>query len=131
MSGSRRTSGIPGTNPRPQPPSTSRIGYGTSIRSETTISARTAPRIRRTTSSVLIHVQFSRREPASDVEAWLSNVRYRSNNRMRNLHHPRMDEIALPDVLHALSDPVRLQIVRALGNGGGKWCRPVEGMGPK
>jgi DNA-binding transcriptional ArsR family regulator len=33
---------------------------------------------------------------------------------MRTLHHPRIDEIALPDVLHALSDPVRLQIVRAL-----------------
>jgi DNA-binding transcriptional ArsR family regulator len=33
---------------------------------------------------------------------------------MRNLHHPRVDELALPDVLHALSDPVRLQIVRAL-----------------
>jgi DNA-binding transcriptional ArsR family regulator len=33
---------------------------------------------------------------------------------MRHLHHPRIDEVTLPDVLHALSDPVRLQIVRAL-----------------
>jgi DNA-binding transcriptional ArsR family regulator len=33
---------------------------------------------------------------------------------MRHLHHPRIDEVTLPDVLHALSDPVRLQIVRSL-----------------
>jgi DNA-binding transcriptional ArsR family regulator len=33
---------------------------------------------------------------------------------MRALHHPRVDEIDLTDVLHALSDPVRLEIVRVL-----------------
>src|SRR4051812_17559368 len=59
-------------------------------------------------------MHFTRRRDPRDVEAWPSNVRYRSNDRMRTLHHPRIDEIALPDVLHALSDPVRLQIVRAL-----------------
>jgi DNA-binding transcriptional ArsR family regulator len=31
-----------------------------------------------------------------------------------NLHHPASDEIELPAVLHALSDPQRLQIVRLL-----------------
>jgi DNA-binding transcriptional ArsR family regulator len=30
------------------------------------------------------------------------------------LHHPRSDELSLPEVLHALSDPVRLEIVKAL-----------------
>ncbi|MEA2432491.1 MAG: hypothetical protein QOI19_2964, partial [Thermoleophilaceae bacterium] len=61
-------------------------------------------------------MELSRRRWARDVEARSSIVRYGSNNRMRNLHHPRIDEIALPDVLHALSDPVRLQIVRALAD---------------
>ena len=32
----------------------------------------------------------------------------------RALHHPATDELELTGVLHALSDPVRLQIVRAL-----------------
>lgn len=35
---------------------------------------------------------------------------------MRTLHHPRAEELALPDVLHALSDPVRLEIVRSLAD---------------
>ena len=30
------------------------------------------------------------------------------------LHHPAKDELELPAVLHALSDPQRLQIVRSL-----------------
>ena len=30
------------------------------------------------------------------------------------LHHPSVDELELPSVLHALSDPQRLAIVRAL-----------------
>jgi len=32
------------------------------------------------------------------------------------LHHPERDEIQLPAVLHALSDPQRLQIVRELAS---------------
>ena len=32
----------------------------------------------------------------------------------RALHHPAADELELTGVLHALSDPVRLQIVRTL-----------------
>ncbi len=30
------------------------------------------------------------------------------------LHHPAVDEIDLPSLLHALSDPMRLEIVRSL-----------------
>ena len=45
---------------------------------------------------------------------------------MRNLHHPRVDEVTLPDVLHALSDPVRLQIVRALADREEQSCSAVE-----
>ena len=45
---------------------------------------------------------------------------------MRNLHHPRIDEVTLPDVLHALSDPVRLQIVRALAEREEQSCSAVE-----
>src|SRR5919107_632259 len=45
---------------------------------------------------------------------------------MRNLHHPRADEVTLPDVLHALSDPVRLQIVRALSECEEQSCSGVE-----
>ena len=45
---------------------------------------------------------------------------------MRILHHPRVDEVSLPDVLHALSDPVRLQIVRALAECEEQSCSAVE-----
>jgi DNA-binding transcriptional ArsR family regulator len=33
---------------------------------------------------------------------------------MREPHHPSCEELELPAVLHALSDPARLQIVRKL-----------------
>jgi DNA-binding transcriptional ArsR family regulator len=33
---------------------------------------------------------------------------------LRDLYHPRVEDVALPSVLHALSDPVRLEIVRFL-----------------
>ena len=45
---------------------------------------------------------------------------------MRSLHHPHVEEIALPDVLHALSDPVRLQIVRELADHSEQACSAVE-----
>jgi DNA-binding transcriptional ArsR family regulator len=45
---------------------------------------------------------------------------------MRHLHHPRIDEVTLPEVLHALSDPVRLQIVRALAERSEQSCSSVE-----
>jgi DNA-binding transcriptional ArsR family regulator len=33
---------------------------------------------------------------------------------VRDLYHPRIEDVGLPGVLHALSDPVRLEIVRYL-----------------
>src|SRR3954466_3917006 len=71
-------------------------------------------------------MNFSRRSTRRRGEACTSQVRYCSNDRMRTLHHPRIDEIALPDVLHALSDPVRLQIVRALADREEQSCSSVE-----
>src|SRR3954453_8878365 len=71
-------------------------------------------------------VRHPRRRGDSHVEAWSSNVRYGSNDRMRTLHNPRINEITLPDVLHALSDPVRLQIVRALAEREEQSCSSVE-----
>ena len=38
--------------------------------------------------------------------------------RLKNLVHPDRDHIEIEGVLHALSDPVRLQIVRALAASG-------------
>lgn len=37
-----------------------------------------------------------------------------------------MEELSLPDVLHALSDPVRLQIVRSLADREEQNCSAVE-----
>src|SRR5919199_3731460 len=45
---------------------------------------------------------------------------------MRSLHHPRTEEIALEDVLHALSDPVRLKIVEAIADRSESNCSSVE-----
>jgi DNA-binding transcriptional ArsR family regulator len=38
------------------------------------------------------------------------------------LRHPGADEIELTDVLHALSDPIRLELVRQLDGGGERMC---------
>ena len=45
---------------------------------------------------------------------------------MRTLHHPRLEEVDLTDVLHALSDPVRLEIVRSLSDLQERPCSAVE-----
>ena len=45
---------------------------------------------------------------------------------MRTVHHPRVEEIDLTDVLHALSDPVRLEIVRLLADLKERPCSAVE-----
>ncbi len=37
-----------------------------------------------------------------------------ADSAMHDLHHPARDELQLGEVLHALSDPVRLQIVQSL-----------------
>jgi DNA-binding transcriptional ArsR family regulator len=41
---------------------------------------------------------------------------------MRTAHHPEIEDVALPEVLHALSDPVRLSIVRSLAHDGERCC---------
>jgi DNA-binding transcriptional ArsR family regulator len=38
---------------------------------------------------------------------------------VRTLHHPPAETLELTGVLHALADPVRLEIVRGLADGGG------------
>jgi DNA-binding transcriptional ArsR family regulator len=42
------------------------------------------------------------------------------------IHHPALDEIELPAVLHALSDPVRLRIVTGLAREDGRSCGSFE-----
>jgi DNA-binding transcriptional ArsR family regulator len=41
---------------------------------------------------------------------------------MRQVHHPDVHQVALTTVLHALSDPVRLTIVRTLASRGEQCC---------
>ena len=41
---------------------------------------------------------------------------------MRQVHHPDVQQVALTTVLHALSDPVRLSIVRTLASRGEQCC---------
>lgn len=41
---------------------------------------------------------------------------------MRNLHHPEREQLDLPAVLYALSDPTRLEIVRKLAGEGERAC---------
>jgi DNA-binding transcriptional ArsR family regulator len=41
---------------------------------------------------------------------------------VRTPPHPRIEQVPLPAVLHALSDPARLAIVRALGSDGEMAC---------
>jgi DNA-binding transcriptional ArsR family regulator len=45
---------------------------------------------------------------------------------MREPHHPSSAELELPTVLHALSDPARLEIVRRLGDGSEWACGGFE-----
>jgi DNA-binding transcriptional ArsR family regulator len=44
----------------------------------------------------------------------------------RVLHHPPVDSLELTGVLHALADPMRLQIVRALASGCEVRCGAFE-----
>lgn len=54
-------------------------------------------------------------------------VRDASNVRtMRAIPHPVRGQSSLPDVLHALSDPVRLEIVRALRDGAELSCGRLD-----
>lgn len=50
---------------------------------------------------------------------------------MRAYPHPSVDEVSLEHVLHALSDPVRLDIVRQLARDGEATCAALDGGRPK
>jgi DNA-binding transcriptional ArsR family regulator len=45
---------------------------------------------------------------------------------MRAAQHPQIDAVELPDLLHALSDPVRLEIVRYLSVTGERCCGELD-----
>ena len=45
---------------------------------------------------------------------------------MRSAHHVATDDMRLPNVLHALSDPVRLEIVRLLAAVDEQPCKGLE-----
>ncbi len=45
---------------------------------------------------------------------------------MRALVHPLQEQLALPALLHALSDPIRLEIVRALQDGNERSCGQID-----
>ncbi|ATU90982.1 transcriptional regulator [Phyllobacterium zundukense] len=50
---------------------------------------------------------------------------------MREYRHPPVSEIQLESVLYALSDPVRLSIVRQLAREGEATCAALDGGRPK
>ena len=45
---------------------------------------------------------------------------------MREIAHPQADQLSLTGVLHALSDPVRLEIVRSLASDGELCCGAIH-----
>lgn len=50
---------------------------------------------------------------------------------MREPNHPKIDDIELTRVLYALSDPVRLEVVRQLDRDGDSSCAALDGGRPK
>ena len=46
---------------------------------------------------------------------------------MRQMRHPAMEDVALEQVFHALSDPFRLGVIRRLADGGEQSCAALEG----
>ena len=46
---------------------------------------------------------------------------------MRTVAHPPLGDVELPEALHALSDPVRLEIVRCLARDGECACGSFPG----
>ena len=50
---------------------------------------------------------------------------------MRAIHHPALDDVGLSQVLYALSDPVRLDVVRQLARGGEATCSSLDCGRPK
>jgi DNA-binding transcriptional ArsR family regulator len=50
---------------------------------------------------------------------------------MSRFHHPPPEAFELTRVLHALSDPVRLEVVRSLAKHGEQTCAALDGDRPK
>ncbi|WP_157973285.1 helix-turn-helix domain-containing protein, partial [Blastomonas sp. UPD001] len=50
---------------------------------------------------------------------------------MRNYAHPDLADVTIEHALHALSDPVRLDIVRQLDRAGEASCAALDGGRPK
>lgn len=50
---------------------------------------------------------------------------------MSRIHHPPVEAFELTRVLHALSDPVRLEVVRSLARNGEQTCAALDGDRPK
>lgn len=50
---------------------------------------------------------------------------------MRTIHHPAIEQVALSQVLYALSDPVRLSVVRQLARAGEATCSALDCGRPK
>lgn len=50
---------------------------------------------------------------------------------MRTIHHPAVQDVTLAQVLHALSDPVRLNVIRQLALAGEATCSALDCGRPK
>jgi DNA-binding transcriptional ArsR family regulator len=50
---------------------------------------------------------------------------------MRTIQHPAIETVAISQVLYALSDPVRLRVVRQLARDGKATCTALDGGRPK
>jgi DNA-binding transcriptional ArsR family regulator len=50
---------------------------------------------------------------------------------MRTMQHPALDDVTLSQLLYALSDPVRLDVVQQLARGGEATCSALDGGRPK
>jgi DNA-binding transcriptional ArsR family regulator len=50
---------------------------------------------------------------------------------MRAFKHPAIEQVSLADIFHALSDPVRLEIVLKLAQAGEASCAALDGGRPK
>ena len=50
---------------------------------------------------------------------------------MRAYPHPSLDDVAIEHVLHALSDPLRMEIVARLAREGEASCAALDGGRPK
>ena len=56
---------------------------------------------------------------------------YATRSGVRSFQHPRIEEVSAEQVFHALSDPVRIGIVRQLAALGEASCGALDGGRPK